>query len=89
MDLRTDEEIVTAELCTEHHRYTYLQQVTHFRHSVEEIVVLGVVGQIGTLSLESVSRTGVQIAEVETCLKEEMTILEVIGKVNTCARATD
>ena len=74
---------------TEHNRNTYLQQMTHLRHPVEQVVVFRVIRLIDTLCLETVSRTGVQIPEIQTGLKEEMTVLEVIGKVQSCTRTTD
>ena len=54
VDLRSQEEVITAELSTEHDRHAYLHQMTHFRHAVEEIVVLRIVSQVGTLCIESI-----------------------------------
>ena len=79
-----NEEIIAAELRTEHQRNADLQHVTHLAQVVE-IIIVGCtgIGLVNTLGIESVCRGGVQEAGIQTYLKEEMAILEVVGKVNT------
>ena len=68
---------------TEHHRNADLQHVTRLAQVVKEISVRRAVGTIQTRGLEAIRGGRIQEAEVQTCLEEEMSVLQVIRNVQT------
>ena len=87
MYFSSQEEVVTAELRTEHHRNADLQHVTRLAQVIKEISVRRAVGTIQTRCLETIRRGGIQKTEVQTCLKQEMSVLQVIRNVQTYSGA--
>ena len=50
----TQEEIISAELCTEHYRHTDLEHVSRLGQFVKQIIVRRAVGQILAFCLETI-----------------------------------
>ena len=84
----SQEEVIAAELGTEHNGDTEAEHVTLLYHLVKQVVIFSSVGQVNTGCLEAVGRSRVEEAEVKTGLKTEMSVFEAVGKIQTCAAAT-
>ena len=80
------EEIEPVELRTEHHGNTELHHVAHLPYVVKPISIRGSrIGQVVSYRLEAVCRSGIQVPEIQTGLKEEMSVFQVIGNVQSCS----
>ena len=87
MHFCSHEEIIPAELCTEHHRHTDLQHVSHLARVIKEVVVFRVGVLLQLHGGEAVPGSGIEETEVQTCLKQEMSVFQVIGYIQPYARA--